>query len=407
VLGEDRGVEQLLIIADDLTGAADSAARCRGAGLTASVLLEPGTLSLSAQAVALSTDSRMLPSAVAAQRVQEVVGKLVVTGKTRWYKKIDSTLRGNLGSELAVLLCHVQAVTGRRTCAVVSPGFPAQERGLENGYLVHAQTPARTVSLPELLVGQSNLPVALLSLDLVRQGVAALAKAMAATHEGGAEVLVVDGLNEQDLATIVAAAELALPNVLFAGSAGMVEMLAREMVTAKVDGTIQQAVLPHPILAVIGSGSTMAQRQVAYACSQPQVVCLQVEPEQGTQGRIDRQPHQVVVLHLRAPSATTLLEGPRARRLAEQLAEEALRFYRAIGEAVWVVSGGDTAAAVSRIVGLYELQVVCELLPGMPLTTGCGTDGERHWMVLKSGNHGVETSLVDLFDLLIRSQEGE
>jgi uncharacterized protein YgbK (DUF1537 family) len=186
----------------------------------------------------------------------------------------------------------------------------------------------------------------------------------------------------------------------------MVEMLAREMVTAKVDITIQQVVLPHPILAVIGSGSTMAQRQVAYACSQPQVVCLQVEPDQGTQGQIGLLPHQVVVLHLRAPHATTVLEGPSARRLAEQLAEEALRFYRAMGEAVWVVSGGDTAAAVSRILGLYELQVVCELLPGMPLTTGCGTDSERYWMVLKSGNHGVETSLVDLFGLLIRSQEG-
>jgi uncharacterized protein YgbK (DUF1537 family) len=120
---------KLAIIADDLTGAADSAARCVYAGLSAEIWFEeqseletsdmPGV-----DVVAFSTDSRFLSPEEAAQRVTVTLSVLSSWAGTTWYKKIDSTLRGNLGSEIDALLAALPDAI-----AVISPAFPAQQRG--------------------------------------------------------------------------------------------------------------------------------------------------------------------------------------------------------------------------------------------------------------------------------------
>ncbi|MEZ4639796.1 MAG: four-carbon acid sugar kinase family protein [Caldilineaceae bacterium] len=115
------------MLADDLTGAADSAARCRHAGFSAAIFLQPPQPPLPADANALTSDSRHLPAHDAAQRVRAVAAPLADLD-ARWYKKIDSTLRGNLGSELDALLD-----LGIGDCAVICPAFPAQGRALIDG----------------------------------------------------------------------------------------------------------------------------------------------------------------------------------------------------------------------------------------------------------------------------------
>ena len=119
-------VPALVIVADDLTGAADSAARCVQAGLSAEVWLEPTREPAQVDVVAVSSDSRFLLPAEAAQRVRETLA-ILATGPTAagvtWYKKIDSTLRGNLGAELEAMLALLPGKS-----AVISPAFPAQVR---------------------------------------------------------------------------------------------------------------------------------------------------------------------------------------------------------------------------------------------------------------------------------------
>src|SRR5687767_14292754 len=96
----DRAVISILIQADDLTGAADCAARCHHAGLPATIALRPPSGAWPGGVCALSSDSRWLAPDMAAQRVRALLAGLPSTGGARWYKKIDSTLRGNIGAEL-------------------------------------------------------------------------------------------------------------------------------------------------------------------------------------------------------------------------------------------------------------------------------------------------------------------
>src|SRR5688572_9723585 len=129
-------VPKLVILADDLTGAADSAARCVQAGLSAQIWLEPSPQVTHADVVALSTDSRFLPPEEAQQRVTECLAALTAWSGATWYKKIDSTLRGNIGAEIDAMLAALS-----NSVAMICPSFPAQGRGLEGGKLRYAGAP--------------------------------------------------------------------------------------------------------------------------------------------------------------------------------------------------------------------------------------------------------------------------
>ena len=161
---------RLVIVADDLTGAADSAGRAVQAGLEAVILPAGDALPTDAaalpQVVAMSTDSRALPPEDAGKRVALAVGRAIEWRPATWYKKIDSTLRGNLGAELDALV----ATLGGAARVAICPAFPAQGRGLEDGSLVYAGDAPRSLHLPNRLAEQTDLPVATIPLSVVRSG---------------------------------------------------------------------------------------------------------------------------------------------------------------------------------------------------------------------------------------------
>lgn len=382
-------IPKLAIIADDLTGAADSAARCVQAGLSAEIWIELSTQSPEAEVVALSTDSRALPPEEAALRVTETLGALSTWQGVTWYKKIDSTLRGNLGAELDAMIA---ALPG--TVAVICPAFPAQRRGLEGGKLVYAGAPPH--HLPTLLREQSQLQVGEIGLDVVRAGAAALAAALRERRDQGDQLLVVDGLTESDLEMIVAAAHA--NGYLLCGSAGMVGPLAARLAAGQRNGGVSAHVDAGPILAVVGSGSQTAHAQVAQvaAADSMRVRCL--GDGWYEMDLVGAQSHPVGdwLLYLAPPSDAMQLEGPVARAQAARLADMA---YAAVGRLqprALIVVGGDTANFVLRRLGIQRLTVVEELLPGIPLTFGVDQAGEQRAIVLKPGNFGDAQTLVNL-----------
>lgn len=391
----------LLILADDLTGAADSAARCHNAGLTAHVYLQPPSPPLPPGVVALSTDSRFLPAAEAAQRVRDTVAPLLGNPLV-WYKKIDSTLRGNLGAELDVLL-EIVTPAGQPACAVICPAFPAQGRGLEDGYLVHPQTAPRTLHLPTLLAEQTQQPLAALTLTAVRAGVERLSETMAAATAQGAKVLVVDALDEADLETVLTATQRSLPPALLCGSAGLIEPLARTLVQPGASSTPQTTLplqLPQPVLAVVGSGSAMAHRQIEAlrAASKVDIFDLdEVWVRRGGEQAIGGQHGWVI--HLPKPTPQTVLEGPAARALATRLAEAALHLIMRGRPRTLILVGGDTALHVLERLGIERLTVLTELMPGIPLLRGVDQTGGERLIITKAGNFGDEGTLIQLLAL--------
>jgi uncharacterized protein YgbK (DUF1537 family) len=380
----------LLILADDLTGAADCAARCRRAGMAITISMRPPTPPLPSGAVAFTSDSRHLPAAVAARRVAELVAGLRELADITWYKKIDSTLRGNIGSELDAMLD-----TLGRSCAVICPSFPAQNRGLRSGYL--SSPLARPAHLPTLLAQQSRRRVAAIPLADVEAGAERLADRLAAAYAQAAQLLVVDAMTDQDLRTILTAVAQALPDALLCGSAGLIGALSLGCSAAEprhIDGE-ELVQLGGAALLVVGSGSATAHRQIAYLRQHSGIDTIEIGLAAGAPDE-DRRTERDVLLHLPEPSPQVALDGPTARACAAQLAEAALPIIAGSRPALLALVGGDTALQVLNRLGIERLTVLRELLPGIPLTAGIDAAGDRRFVIVKAGNHGDDATLVDL-----------
>ena len=153
------------IVADDLTGALDTAVQFRKAGYQTLVSAQDGSWPPDATVVAMSTASRHLESLYAHRSITYATDKSRIAPSTRIYKKTDSLLRGNIGQELQALL----ESTGTPTM-VYTPAFPSGGRTTEDGVLTlwgtpvakaapgrDRVTPARESHIPTLIESTSDL----------------------------------------------------------------------------------------------------------------------------------------------------------------------------------------------------------------------------------------------------------
>lgn len=395
---------RLTIIADDLTGAADCAARAVRAGLSAAILLDAEETALGAVEVAsISTDSRHLSAEQAAKTVSDVVSRLatsgapIVRGSALWYKKIDSTLRGHIGAELAAMLA---ALADPLPAAVVCPAFPAQGRGLADGYLVHGGAAVRTPHLPSILADQTGLEVAAVGLATVRSGAGKLVTALNRARRTGVRLLVVDAVSEEDVANVVAAAQST--GMLLCGSAGMAGELAARRARGRQFSRVAASIQAGPVLAVVGSGSVMAHRQIAQVAASRE---MRVRAVAGSWVNVDligvqSRPMGDWLIHMAEPGPGVALEGPPARASAANLADLVHGVVARMQPAALVVVGGDTAHFVLRGLGIRRLDVVEELEPGIPLALGLDREGVGRAIVLKPGSFGDEDTLLTLVRLV-------
>src|ERR1700751_467010 len=94
----------IVIVADDLTGAADCGVACSAAGVSTGVALNDAARvkDLGAEAIAFDADTRYESLEQARAATGLAVRELCAAGDVQvLYKKIDSTLRGNFAIEIA------------------------------------------------------------------------------------------------------------------------------------------------------------------------------------------------------------------------------------------------------------------------------------------------------------------
>ena len=136
----------MVIVADDLTGACDTAAQFADKNCQAIVFLTGQTPERSDKTwdvLSFCTDSRSLTGDEAYASVAALLRALPTDNNRQFYKKVDSQLRGNTAHEINALL----DVTGIQT-AIVAPAFPAQRRTMMNGLI---NTPTQTVDAAKRL----------------------------------------------------------------------------------------------------------------------------------------------------------------------------------------------------------------------------------------------------------------
>ncbi|MGH7301319.1 MAG: four-carbon acid sugar kinase family protein, partial [Candidatus Rokuibacteriota bacterium] len=218
------GATAFTIIADDLTGACDTGCLFAGPGLVG-VVAEPVLPFAHRTVVTVDTESRRLAPDEAARVIRATAARLEGRlAASSVFKKIDSTMRGAVGAELAALLER-----GLFSGALVCPAFPAQGRVVRHGRLLVDSVPVHqsrlgrdpgfrgaTSDVAALLDG-AGAPIITLGLAEVRAGREKIAHVIE-QHPGG--IVAADAETDADLASL-AQALASVPGTLAAGSAGL------------------------------------------------------------------------------------------------------------------------------------------------------------------------------------------
>ena len=204
-----------IVVADDLTGANATGVLLKKQGYDTYTILDAhraGDAALAdSDCLVLPTDSRSIPAQEAYDRVFQAV-RILKGPQTRLYsKRIDSTLRGNLGSETDAFLDAL----GDETLAVCVPCFPSSGRTLCGGYLLvngvpldrtevaaDPKNPIHTADAARLFRNQSRYPVASLLLGDLARGREHLARRFRELRAEGVRIVVCDAVAQDDLELI-------------------------------------------------------------------------------------------------------------------------------------------------------------------------------------------------------------
>lgn len=357
------------IVADDLTGALDTAAPFASHGLDTWLTLPPDLVSrgidAGAEVVALTTESRHLAADQAANRVEATLHGLAVLQPAIVFKKIDSILRGNVGAEVAAAL----RTTGRRH-AIIAPAVPSQNRTMRGGtvYVNAVRLPAHIDGGEAESPESAHLPDLLQRAGCLQIHMVSAGRYLRLAVEPGLHSYVVDAENEADLDTIAKFAIQRAPEVLPVGAMGLGRALAR---------ALGQNASPQKLH--VGSGMLLfivgSRREV----SAVQIGALRAAGAAEIEIPVGREPDLDLLLKrvslepetslLVVRPELTAISGVSAQMVVGTLGRAAAAIVQRIGVSALVMAGGDTAAACLECLGAESLHVVGELHDGIAYGT--------------------------------------
>lgn len=344
------------LMADDLTGALDTAAEFVGLSGPFDVSW-PGALPSELPAsLAIDTGTRERDKAQSIAEVENLVPLL--DGATIAYKKVDSLLRGAWAAELGACLR-----SGRWRSCIVAPAFAYQGRRTREGQH-YARGPDGSWSP----VGDNLLA------QLAADGIAAQPGRFDA--DLGAGVHVFDAEIDADLDRVVDIGRRAPAPVLWCGSGGLAGALARGA-PAGASWRLQK-----PVLGLFGSDQAVTSAQLA-ACEQ--VVVALAENDCASADRVRRRLIDQDVALVRFVLPEGLSRGDAAARIARELAA-LTRALEAPG--TLIVAGGETLKALCLAVGAHALQVTGRIMPGLPRSILQGGRFAGIEVISKSGAFG-------------------
>ena len=407
------------IIADDLTGAADAAAPFAARGLKSHVEWSPSLASDSCDAFAWTSETRDLPAHSAADirsRVRGAARQLAAFSPDLYFKKIDSTLRGHLSTELEAMRSELP---GR--LAIVCPAFVEHGRTVQNGVLHVNGMPVQRVRDAFQMAGEPSA-VELSIADVRDSGLQSrlqelTARSVRAIDSGVAELVAgadpfvngpfsirtifCDAETAEDL-DVVARAVAAMPQTLLpVGSAGLARALARAVAESPLGEIVpkpsSETIRTRRLLVVVGSRNEVSRRQAACLSSRVGSVPIELSTEQST-GELE----QLVIERFESGADICLLQSP--ERFIEGMTLPNVCSLSTIGRSVQglslIVTGGATAMSlIAQERSWSRIEVDGEIAPGIVTgrLVGAGADGQPANavpIVLKAGGFGDEETLV-------------
>jgi D-threonate/D-erythronate kinase len=399
---------KIAIAADDLTSATDGAQPFVSAGQSCDVWLDPAHMPQATSSVlSINKDSRARAASEAAQLSERVAGQLA--SRDILYHTVDSTIRGHIEVEVLAAL----KASGRKV-ALFAPAFPDAGRTTERGeqlvdgrpmtMTIYASDPVHPVKegrIRKIFSCLSDQAVKHLSLTDVRM----LKPNGFATQS--VPLVIADATLQSDLDQLVASINNP-KDVLFCGSPGMALALSKRFrATHRVDLPLSPAT---KILTVVGSANAKSATQKRMLLSEPGVVHFEIDAALASQSpaaattkaiqkvlSADQTSSDYVI-----STGTFVKSDAQSSRINEVIGNVAAHVIKMRAIDGLVLTGGDTAAAVLRALGVRNLKLGGEVEPGIPI--GLTAIPRPMTIVTKAGGFGSVDVLSKASRLLRHSE---
>lgn len=418
-----------VVIADDVTGANATGVLLKKQGFeTMTLLRESRSKANSLKAcdcLVMSTDSRALCPGEAYERVKEALCLMRSKNVLLYSKRVDSTLRGNLGSETDAFL----DLLGEDALAVCVPVFPASGRVLlgshllVNGVALRCSEAAKDPKCPvhatdalQILRGQTKRRVESIHLDHISDGAPHLKTVIQDFYQKGVRILLLDSVCEEDMETIAEALKGASFPIVAVDPGPFTAIMLKRLAppTLLKKGS--------KVICAIGSVNGVAAAQTLRLLSElpARAVLMDVEcilqGDAARQAEIDRavkallakrkESDLLALIGSGIDPAKKLPLGEWAQRRGISVDDLSETINDAFAEVILRVmaeerrirglysTGGDITAAIHRRAGTVALRLLEEVLPLAAFAQVIGGEMDAMYCISKGGMVGDEGAMV-------------
>lgn len=426
------------IIADDLTGANDTALQFHQKGASTKILLDSECspkIKAGTEVWALSSESRNVPVEVAVSRVERAVTTFTENFNFDYfYKKIDSTLRGHIALETLTMLNILDY-----EAAIIMPAFPQEGRITVGGYhlakgvpigrtemAIDPHSPITESHVPTLLASQLGEPAAgiigTIDLRTVMNGAGPILIRIKELIEEGKRLIVVDSASITDLEQVALAINKCDKKLLPTGTAAGAQVLSKYWLAGIEKEEVNINLEKLPKLIVSGTATQITANQIKkleQSDDYENINFIALEAKEILSGVSEGLVERVVAnltsgvtvcIHTSDLIANfdgfsddsfnaELTKEKFAGMITDFLAELTKKITERI-ELILITLGGETSYKCCKVIESNELMLLDEVAPAISICS----DINRKWIITKSGNLGNSNTLIDILNYLTRHE---
>ena len=424
----------IYVIADDLTGANDTGVQFakKGYNTMVSILDKQSTIIIpnNLDVFVVDTETRELKSKIAREKLRNILKRLNINKNDMIYKKVDSTLRGNVGDEIEEIMNIL-----KKDICVFSPSYPSYQRITVRGHLIVDQKPLElseyscynstqieNSSISFLLERQTDFPVAQIDLKNVAKGQKTILSKINELYQKGNKIIIIDSTNEEHLEDIFASGLKFDRSVLFSGSAGLAKHFPN-IYHKNEDLKINIENNKGPFIVVVGSRNSIMEDQINYLKNRLNFYELKIDLEQifsnkdiildnyatvcidATKGNRDLVMHTNAIYNEgKLINKKLMLKYDLSFRgleieIKNFLGKLTSKIIKNSYARNLILTGGDVALGVCKELCIYNMNILDELLPGIPLAIANYKNYNLN-IITKAGGFGKEDTLYELINKL-------
>ena len=273
-------MQKYIVIADDLTGSNATCSLFKKIGLrAASILKLQGDKNYDVDVISYSTASRGLDKEEAYKKVSEAIKILKNKDVLVYNKRIDSTLRGNIGTEINAMLDNLED----DRIAIVIPSYPDSGRivvnktMLVNGVLLEnsdagkdPKTPIKTSCVESLIQKGIKYSSTYFTLSDIEQPIEEIVKKIQEAIKKS-RVLIFDAVNNEDIIKISKAIIHSDIDIVTVDPGPFTLYYSKELQ--------KKNHLEKKILMVIGSVTATTKKQIEYILQEEDIFLVKMKVE--------------------------------------------------------------------------------------------------------------------------------